>query len=53
MKKNLVGDKVTASEKGGSASKIGFLRKWRRARVTGLNVIGSSEKENVKKPVMK
>ena len=52
-KKNLGGDKVTASEKGGSASKIGFLRKWRRARVTGLNVIGSSEKENVKKPVMK
>ena len=53
MKKNLVGDKVTASEKGGFASKTGFLRRRLRASVTGLNVIGSSEKENVKKSVMK
>ena len=53
MKKNLVGDKVTASEKGGFASKIGFLRKWLRASVTGLNVTGSSGDKNVTKPVMK
>lgn len=50
MKKNLVGDKVTASEKGGFASKIGFLRKWLRASVTGLNVTGSSGDKNVTKP---
>ena len=52
-KKNLGGDKVTASEKGGFASKIGFLRKWLRASVTGLNVTGSSGDKNVTKPVMK
>ncbi|MGN8761656.1 hypothetical protein [Oribacterium sp. HCP3S3_B9] len=49
-KKNLGGDKVTASEKGGFASKIGFLRKWLRASVTGLNVTGSSGDKNVTKP---
>ena len=49
-KKNLGGDKVTVSEMGGFASKTGFLLRWCRVRVTGLNVTGSSEKENVKKP---
>ncbi|MDD6519753.1 MAG: hypothetical protein PUF24_06185 [Oribacterium sp.] len=50
MKKNLVGDKVTASEKGGFASKTGFLRRRLRASVTGLNVTGSSGDKNVTKP---
>ena len=49
-KKSLGGDKVTASEKGGFASKTAFLLRWRRAKVTGLNVTGSSGEENVKKP---
>ena len=47
-KKNLGGDKVTASEKGGFASITGFLRRWRWARAAGLNAIGSSGKENAK-----
>ena len=50
MKKNLGGDKVTASEKGGFASKTGFLLRWRIVRVAGLNGTGSSEAENVTKP---
>ena len=50
MKKNLVGDKVTTSEKGGFASKTGFLRRRLRASVTGLNVTGSSGDKNVTKP---
>ena len=49
-KKSLGGDKVTASEKGGFASKTAFLLRWRSASVTGLNVTGSSEVENVTKP---
>ena len=42
--------KVTASEKGGFASKTAFLLRWRSASVSGLNVTGSSEVENVTKP---
>ena len=42
--------KVTASEKGGFASKTAFLLRWRSASVTGLNVTGSSGDEIVKKP---
>ena len=49
-KKSLGGDKVTASETGGFASKTAFLLRWRSASVTGLNVTGSSEAENAKKP---
>ena len=49
-KKSLGADKVTASETGGFASKIAFLLRWRSASVTGLNVTGSSEAENAKKP---
>ena len=49
-KKSLGGDKVTASEKGGFASKTAFLLRWRSANVSGLNVTGSSEAENVTKP---
>ena len=49
-KKNLGGDKVNASEKGGFASKTAFLLRWRSAGVSGLNVTGSSEVENVTKP---
>ena len=49
-KKSLGGDKVTASEKGGFASKTAFLLRWRWASVTGLNVTGSSEAENANKP---
>ena len=49
-KKSLGGDKVTASETGGFASKIAFLLRWRSASVSGLNVTGSSEVENVTKP---
>ena len=49
-KKNLDGDKVTASEMGGFASKTGFLLRWRIVRVAGLNGTGSSEAENVTKP---
>ena len=52
-KKSLGGDKVTASETVGFASKNGFLLRWRRARVAGLNVTGSSGEDHVKKPVMK
>ena len=48
--KSLGGDKVTASETGGFASKTAFLLSWRRASVTGLNVTGSSGAENVRKP---
>ena len=48
--KSLGGDKVTASETGGFASKTAFLLSWRRASVTGLNVTGSSGEENAKKP---
>ena len=47
-KNNLGGDKVTASEKVGFASKTGFLRRWRWARAAGLNVTGSSGKETAK-----
>lgn len=49
-KKSLGGDKVTASENGGFASKTAILLGWRRARVTGLNVTGSPEEETAKKP---
>ena len=49
-KKSLGGDKVTASETGGFASKTAFLLRWRKASVTGLNVTGSSGDENVTKP---
>ena len=49
-KKSLGGDKVTASKMGGFASKTGFLLRWRRVRVAGLNVTGSSGEENVTKP---
>ena len=49
-KKSLGGDKVTASEKDGFASKSGFLLRWCRARVAGLNVTGSPGEEMVKKP---
>ena len=49
-KKSLDGDKVTASEAGGFASKTAFLLRWRSASVTGLNVTGSSGDENVTKP---
>ena len=49
-KKSLGGDKVTASEKDGFASKTAFLLRWRSASVSGLNVTGSSEVENVTKP---
>ena len=43
-------DKVTASEIGGFASKIGISLGFYWARVTGLNVIDSPGKETVKKP---
>ena len=49
-KKSLGGDKVTASENGGFASKTGILLGWRWARVTVINVTGSPEEENAKKP---
>ena len=48
-KKNLDGDKVTASEMGGFASKIGISLGFYWARVTGLNVIDSPGEEAVKK----
>ena len=47
-KKNLGGDKVNASEKGGFASITDFLRRRRWARAAGFNVTGSSVKENAK-----
>lgn len=49
-KKSLGGDKVTASENGGFASKTGISLGWRWARVTVINVTGSPEEENAKKP---
>ena len=49
-KKNLDGDKVTASEMGGFASKIGISLGFYWVRVTGLNVIDSPGEETVKKP---
>ena len=49
-KKSLGGDKVTASEKGGFASKIEISLGFYWTRVTGLNVIDSPGEETVKKP---